>query len=330
MPETPQRPRVVVTRRAPGPALERLLSRCAAWVWEEDRAIPPEVLRERAAEAEGLFTMLTDRVDAGVLAAAPRLRVVSNMAVGVDNVDVAACTARGIPVGNTPGVVTEATADFAFALLLALSRRVAEADRFVKAGRWREWSPTLVIANDVYDKTLGIVGMGRIGQAIARRARGFGMAMLYHARSPKPALEAELGLAWRSLEALLAEADIVVLILPLTAETHRLIDAAALARMKPGALLINVARGPIVDPRALYEALAGGRLRGAALDVTDPEPIAPDDPLLTLDNCLLAPHVGTSTWETRAAMCEIAVDNLLAGLAGKPLRHCVNPEAGTK
>ncbi|MBI4081520.1 MAG: D-glycerate dehydrogenase [Candidatus Lambdaproteobacteria bacterium] len=321
------RPRVVVARKPPGAAFERLLAASDAWVWQEDRAVPPDLLLDRVREAEGLFTMLSDRVDEALLRAAPRLRVVSNMAVGVDNIDVAACTARGIAVGNTPEVVTEATADFAWALLLALSRRIVDGVHYVREGRWQEWSPTLVIAHDVHGKTLGIVGMGRIGLAIARRARGFGMPLLYHSRSPKPAAEREVPMAYRGLEALLAESDIVVLAVPLSAETRRLIGDAALARMKPSALLINVARGPIVDPQALCRALTEGRLRGAALDVTDPEPIAPDDPLLSLDNCLIVPHVGTSTWETRAAMCEIAVDNLLCGLRGEPLRHSVNAGA---
>ncbi|MCZ6728509.1 MAG: D-glycerate dehydrogenase, partial [SAR324 cluster bacterium] len=314
--------KVVVCRKPPGPALERLFEQCDVWMWEEDNTVPRELLLEKVHGAEGLYTMLFDQVNQELLDAAPQLKVVSTMAVGVDNIDLAACTARGIPVGHTPIVVTEATADFAMALMLAASRRIFPSAEFVRNKQWKEWSPTLMIANDVHRKTLGIVGMGRIGQAIARRARGFDMNLLYHARSPKPEAERDLGVSYRALDDLLAESDIVILILPLTEETRHMINDETLAKMKPSAYLINSARGPIVDPDALYRALSEGRLAGAALDVTEPEPISADDPLLSLENCLIVPHISTSTWETRAMMTEVSVTNLLNGLQGKPLMHC--------
>ncbi|RMF83729.1 MAG: D-glycerate dehydrogenase [Nitrospinota bacterium] len=320
------KPKVVVARKPPGPALRRLVEECDVWMWEEDCTMPRDLLLEKVRDAEGLYVMIFDRVDEELLNAAPRLKVVSTMAVGTDNIDLLACTARGIRVGYTPGVVTEATADLAMALILALSRRIVEAAQFVKSRQWKQWSPTIMISHDVFGKTLGIIGLGRIGQAIARRAQGFRMPILYHNRRPNPEAEKACGARYRSLDALLAESDIVVLSLPLTPETRHLIDEAALARMKPSAFLINVARGGIVDPRALYRALSTGQIRGAALDVTDPEPIPEDDPLLSLENCLIVPHVGTSTWETRAVMTEISVENLLRGLRGEPLLHCANPE----
>ncbi|MCZ6841641.1 MAG: D-glycerate dehydrogenase [SAR324 cluster bacterium] len=318
--------KVVVCRKPPGPALERLFEQCDVWMWEEDNTVPRELLLEKVRGAEGLYTMLFDQVNQELLDAAPQLKVVSTMAVGVDNIDLAACTARGIPVGHTPIVVTEATADFAMALMLAASRRIFPSAEFVRNKQWKEWSPTLMIANDVHRKTLGIVGMGRIGQAIARRARGFDMNLLYHARSPKPEAERDLGVSYRALDDLLAESDIVILILPLTEETRHMINGETLAKMKPSAYLINSARGPIVDPAALYRALSEGRLAGAALDVTEPEPISADDPLLSLENCLIVPHISTSTWETRAMMTEVSVTNLLNGLQGEPLMHCANPD----
>lgn len=321
------KPKVVVARMTPGLEESELWRECeVTYAWEEDRIMPPEQLREQVREAEGLYVTSFDPVDRGLLDAAPNLRVVSNFAVGVDNIDLPACTERGIAVGNTPGVVTEATADMAFALLLALSRRILEADAFVKAKRWETWSPYLMISNDIYDKTIGIVGMGRIGQAIARRAHGFNMNILYHTRVPKPEAEEKYGAHYRHYHDLLREADIVVMIVPLTDETRYMVDDEAFAQMKETALLVNVARGPVVDPKALHRALSGHRIKGAALDVTDPEPITADDPLLTLDNIIIAPHVATGTWECRRLMTEMAVGNLLRGLKGQPLFSYANPD----
>jgi lactate dehydrogenase-like 2-hydroxyacid dehydrogenase len=303
---------------------------CDAWMWEEDRTLPREILLEKVRDAEGLHVLVLDQVDAALLEAAPRLRVVSTSAVGVDNIDLKACTARGIPVGHTPVVVTEATADFAVALMLAASRRLWEAARYVRNGQWKEWSPTLMIGNDLHGKTLGIVGLGRIGQAIARRARGFNLRILYHSRNRQLQAEANLEAAYRSLHDLLEESDIVILSLPLTGETRQMIGEEALERMKPSAYLINVARGGVVDSDALYQALSNGKIRAAALDVTEPEPINTDHPLLTLDNCLITPHIAPTTVETKALMTEMSVTNLLRGLRGEPLLHCANPDSQPK
>nr|MDQ5868082.1 D-glycerate dehydrogenase [Chloroflexota bacterium] len=241
---------------------------------------------------------------------------------GVDNIDLGAATARSIPVGNTPGVLTETTADLAFALLLAAARHIVAGDRYVRAGYWRTWEPQLLLGPDLYGATLGIVGFGRIGQAVARRAAGFAMHVLYSSRRPVPDAAAE----HVELPALLAESDFVTLHTPLTSQTHHLIDAEALGRMKRGAVLVNTARGPIVDPAALYEALRSGQLAAAALDVTEPEPIRPDDPLLTLDNIIVVPHIGSASIATRNRMASMAAENLLAGIGGKRLPHCANPE----
>ncbi|HHC09053.1 MAG TPA: D-glycerate dehydrogenase [Actinobacteria bacterium] len=321
------RPMVVVTRRPPGRALEILEGVADVWVWPEDTEIPREVLLERVRDAEGLYSMLSERIDEELLDAAPRLRVVSNMAVGVDNVDLAACARRGIAVGHTPDVLTEATADLAWALLLTVARRVVEGVDHVRQGRWTRWEPGLLLGVDVYGTTLGIVGLGRIGTAVARRGRGFDMEIRYTARGPKPDVEAELAARYRELDELLAEADHVVVTAALTEETRGLIDAAALARMKPTATLVNVARGPLVDTEALVAALREGRIFGAGLDVTDPEPLPPDHPLLALPNCVVVPHVGSATRRTREAMAELAAENLVAGLEGRPLpAPCPFPE----
>jgi glyoxylate reductase len=320
------RPRVFVTRQLPGEALGRLGRHVELRVWEEELPPSRDALLAEAALAEGLVTLLTDPVDARLLAATPSLRAVSNVAVGYDNIDVPACTARRIPVGHTPGVLTDTTADFAFALLMGLARRVAEADAFVRAGKWRTWSPTLLLGTDIHGATLGIVGLGAIGAAVARRARGFGMRVLYVGRHARPELEAELGVRRVDKATLLAESDVVSLHVPLSPETRHWLGRAELAAMKPGALLVNTARGGVVDQEALIEALRDGRLGGAALDVMDPEPLPTDSPLMTLPNVLLAPHIASASHATRGRMASMAVDNLLAALEGRRPPHCVNPE----
>lgn len=320
------RPSVFVTRQLPGEAIGRLGRHVELQVWEDELPPPREALLERVRNVDGLITLLTDKVDAALLAAAPSLRAVSNVAVGYDNIDVHACSARRIPVGNTPGVLTETTADFAFAMLMGLARRVAEADAYVRAGQWRTWSPTLLLGADVHGATLGLVGLGQIGAAVARRARGFGMRVLYVNRRPHPQLEAELGLRRVDKATLLAESDFLSLHVPLTPETRHWVGRAELAAMKPGAMLINTARGPVIDQAALAEALAQGKLGGAALDVTDPEPLPLDSPLLKLPNVLLAPHIASASHATRGLMASMAVDNLLAALEGRRPPHCVNPE----
>jgi lactate dehydrogenase-like 2-hydroxyacid dehydrogenase len=269
-----------------------------------------------------------ERVDDEFLGTAgPQLKVVSNFAVGYDNIDVPACTRRGIPVGNTPGVLTEATADQAMALLLAVARRIPEGRDYVLQDQWQSWSPMLLLGRDVSGATLGIVGFGRIGREVARRGRGFGMKVLYFNRSRAPAeVEAELGAEQVSLDELLARSDFVSVNVSLNAETRHLIDATALAKMKPNAVLVNTSRGPVVDQDALVDALRSGRLWGAGLDVTDPEPLRADHPLLQLPNCLVVPHLASATERTRDAMAIKAANNLVAGLRGEPLPDQVNPE----
>jgi glyoxylate reductase len=302
--------RVFVTRQLPFPALDRLRDEHDVDVWPEAGPPPPEALRERAADAAGLLTMLTDRVDAELLDAAPRLRAIANLAVGTDNIDLDAAAERGIPVGNTPDVLTDATADLAIALLLALTRRLPEGQARVREGRWGTWQPAEDLGNDLAGATLGIVGWGRIGQAVAKRAEAFGMRVIHSSRS-----------SGVPLGELLASSDAVSLHTPLSPDTQHLIDAAALAAMKPTAHLINTARGGVVDQAALREALRAGTIAGAALDVTDPEPLPADDPLLEAPNLIVVPHIGSATAGTRARMAAMAVENLLAALAGRPMPH---------
>jgi glyoxylate reductase len=304
--------RVFVTRELPFPALERLRETHEVDAWPGDMPPSPEELRAHTLQAEGLLALITDRVDAELLDASPRLKAIANMAVGTDNIDVEAAMERGIAVGNTPDVLTDATADLAFALLLALARRIVPGAEKVRAGEWRTWEPAADLGADLAGAVLGIVGWGRIGQATARRAVGFGMEIVHGSRS-----------SGVPLAELLERADFVSLHTPLTPETRHLIDAGALARMQPTALLINTARGGVVDQDALRTALHDGEIAGAALDVTDPEPLPPDHPLLDAPNLLVVPHVGSATVRTRARMAEMAVENLLAALDGRPMPHQV-------
>lgn len=277
---------------------------------------------EHIAGVQGLLAVLTDQIDAEVMDAAPQLKVISNCAVGVDNIDVAAATARKIPVGNTPDVLTDATADMAFALLLAAARRIVEGADFVRAGKWKTWDLSLLLGRDLVGATLGIIGFGRIGRAVAKRAAGFGMRVIYH----DPSAVTEYGATAVDLETLLRESDFISLHVPLTADTRHMISARALDSMKPGAVLVNTSRGPIVDPMALYSALKSRRIFAAALDVTEPEPLNADSPLLALDNCIIVPHLGSASERTREQMALLASQNLIAGLKGHVLPHCVNPE----
>src|SRR5271166_916267 len=265
--------------------------------------------------------MVTDRIDAPLIAAAPKLRVISNLAVGLDNIDIAAATRAGIAVGHTPGVLTEATADLAFALLMATARRVAEADRYVRAGKWRTWGPMTMLGRDVHSSTLGLIGFGAIGQAMARRATGFGMRVLHLKRRSSRGSARAVGV---SLLRLLSESDYVSIHVPLTPKTHRMIGVREFARMKPGAILINTARGAVINQAAMVAALRSGHLAGAGLDVTDPEPIAAGDPLLRLDNVVITPHIGSASIVARASMASMAVDNVLAVFGGRLPRLCVN------
>ncbi len=317
------KPRVYVTRKVPQEGLDLLRQACAVEVWEGELPIPRDVLLDKVRDIDGLYCLLSERVDSELLAAAPRLRVVSNMAVGYDNVDVTACTARSIAVGNTPGVLTDTTADCAFALLMAAARRIVEGADYVRAGRWKTWGPMLLMGQDVHGATLGIVGFGRIGQAVARRARGFDMRVLYHdayVSDVDPALSA----AGVGLDTLLSESDFVSLHVPLTEETYHMIGAAELRQCKPTAILVNTSRGGVVDADALRRALLDGEIAYAALDVTEPEPLPADHPLLSLPNCIVTPHIASASVATRTKMALIAAENLLAGLRGEPLPHGVN------
>jgi glyoxylate reductase len=307
--------RVFVTRRLPGEALDRLQAEHEVEVWDEPEPPPRVALRERVADVEGLLSLLTDVVDAELIASAPRLRAISNYAVGTDNVDVPAATARRIPVGNTPEVLTESTADLTVALMLASARRLCEGERAVRQGKWSTWSPGWMLGRDLHGATVGIVGPGRIGTAVARRLDGFGCEVLVSGRRGPP-----------PLRELLERSDFVSLHVPLTPDTRGLIGEEELRAMKPTAYLVNAARGPIIAQPALALALREGWIAGAALDVTDPEPLPPDDPLLDAPNLLVLPHLGSATHATREAMADLAVANLRAGLAGERMPHCVNPE----
>ena len=321
------KPHVFVTRRIMQEALDLIAAAAELEVWPEEDPPSPEVLRQRAAGADAILTNIMDRVDVLLLDAAPRLKVISQLAVGLDNVDVAEATRRGVPVGYTPGVLAKATADVAFALLMSAARRISESERWVRNGQWTlAFHPLRWLGVDVHDKTLGIVGLGQIGLEMAKRGQGFDMKILYNSRTRRPELETQYGLVFADLPTLLAESDFVSLHVPLTPETRHYIGEAELRLMKPTAVLVNAARGPVVDSRALYTALKEGWIYAAGLDVTDPEPIPADDPLLTLENVVIAPHVGSASLAARGAMCMLAARNLIAGLEGKPLEQCANPE----
>ena len=320
------KPKVFVTRRILESGLNRVQEFCETDLWPGELPPSREILFERVRGVDGLLCLLTDRIDAAMMdAAGPGLKVISSFSVGIDNVDVPAATARGIPVGNTPGVLTDATADMAFALLLAAGRRIVEGAQGVRSGRWKTWGPTFMLGADLNGATLGIVGFGRIGRAVARRAVGFGLRILFsdpNPAAPEPGVEA----TQVDFETLLREADLISLHCPLTPETRGLINADTLARMKPTAVLVNTSRGPVVDQGALYDALKSGRIFAAGLDVTDPEPLPTDSPLLTLENCTVVPHIASASWRTRRRMSEMAAENLIAGLKGERLPNCVNPE----
>lgn len=320
------KPRVFVSRIIPAAGLDRIKAECEVDLWTERMPPPYEVLTERVKGMDGLLCLLTDRIDPALMdAAGPQLKVISQMAVGYDNIDIPAATARGIPVGHTPGVLTEATADLTFALLLAAARRIVEGVNYIKAGEWQTWEPETLLGADLSGATLGIIGLGRIGTAVARRASGFDMRLIAYDPSATTEQAAAVSVTLVDLDTLLAESDFVSVHTPLTEQTRHLINAGTLAKMKRSAILVNTARGPIVDPQALYDALKSGTIAYAALDVTEPEPIAPDHPLLSLPNLTIVPHIGSASVRTRNRMAEIAAANLLAGLRGEPLPHQVNP-----
>ncbi len=322
------RPRVYVTRRIPQEGLDMIAQVADIEVWPEELPPPYALLLEKARDADGLLTLLTDRIDASLMDAAPKLRVVSNCAVGFDNIDIAEATKRGIMVGNTSEVLTETTADFAFALLMAAARHVTEADAFTRKGKWKTWGSQLFLGQDIHHATLGIIGLGRIGAEMAKRAKGFNMRVLYydtHRRTDEE--EKELGVEYADLKTLLCNCDFVSLHTPLLPQTHHMIGAAEFALMKSTAVLVNTSRGPVVDEKSLYKALKSRRIFAAGIDVTETEPISPDDPLLTLDNIVITPHIASASINTRRNMAIITAQNLIAGLRGEVPSNCVNPEA---
>jgi glyoxylate reductase len=321
------KPKVFITRRLPT-KLEQLQKIATIEVWEERQPPSYKVLLKKVKTIDGLLCLLTDQIDQQLIeAAGSSFKVISQMAVGYDNIDIRAATVRKIPVGHTPGVLTDATADLTWALLMAAARRVVEADRFARGGQWRTWEPNLLLGPNITGATLGIVGFGRIGQAIARRAKGFDMKIFYTSRHRcDQELEKLLGVEFTAFERLLQESDFVTIHTPLLDETYHLFGDRQFELMKQSAIVINTARGAIIDPEALYQALASGQIAGAAIDVTDPEPIPTDSPLLSLDNLIITPHIGSASLQTREKMANMAIANLIAGLKGERLPHCVNPE----
>ncbi len=319
------KPRVFISRMIPEKPLKMIQADCDVHIWDKDTPPPRPKLLDEMALADGIVSMLTERIDKDALFAAPKLKVISNYAVGYDNIDVAAATGHKIPVGNTPGVLTETTADQAFALLLAAARRVVDGVEYVRNGEWKTWNPIQLLGQDVYGSTLGIIGLGRIGYAVAKRAKGFGMKILYPGGSN---LEFAKKVAAKKVEldTLLRESDYISIHTPLNDSTRGFIGERELSLMKNTAILINTARGAVVDSDALLEALQSNIIGAAALDVTDPEPIAADHPLVNQPNCIVVPHLGSATWQTRERMGIIAAENLLAGLRGERLPHCVNPK----
>jgi glyoxylate reductase len=318
--------KVFVTRVIRDKGLDLVRDFCEAEIWPEELPPSRDALLAKVRGMDGILCLLTDKIDAAVLeAAGAQLKVVSNHAVGYDNIVVADATARGIPVGNTPGILTDATADFTFTLLMAAVRRLTEAERYLRAGKWVTWGPSTLLGMDMVGKTLGLVGFGRIGRAVAKRASGFDLHVIYFDPHAAPAPELKTA-AVESLDVLLRESDFVSLHTPLTAETRHMVNADFLSKMKPTAILVNTSRGGVVDQDALYEALKENRIFAAALDVTEPEPLPLDCPLLTLENCLIAPHIASASTYSRDMMATLAAQNLIAGLKGERLPHCVNPE----
>lgn len=325
------KPKVFVTRLLPEVGLNKIKAACDADVWTDPLPPPADVLRQKLADCDGLVSLLTDKIDGPLLDAAPRLKVVSNFAVGFNNIDVPAATQRGVAVGNTPGVLTDATADMAFCLLIGAARRLVEGHQYTLSGQWQTWEPLGHLGQDLAGRTVGVVGMGRIGFALAKRCRfGWDMRVLYHDVHRNAAAEKELGARQVDLETLLRESDFVSLHADLNEQTRGMMNAARFQLMKRTAILINTARGPLVDQAALAAALRAGTIFAAGLDVTDPEPPLPGAALLKLANVIIAPHIASATVQTRDAMADICANNLIAGVTGQKLPAWVNPEVAGK
>lgn len=321
------KPYIFITRKLPHEVVEPLQSKYEVKMWDkEDVMAPREVLLEEAKKADALLTMLSDKIDEEVFSKGENLKVVANLAVGFDNINVVRASEHGVAVCNTPDVLTDTTADLTFALLMASARRLVEAAEFVKQGAWQSWSPLLLAGHDIHHKTIGIIGMGSIGSAVAKRAKGFDMNILYHNRSRKPEVEAELGAIYSTFDDLIEKADFVVCLTPLTEETRDLFTREVFGRMKDTAVLVNAARGPVVNEKDLYDALVAGDIAAAGLDVFDHEPIDKSHPLLKLPNVVALPHIGSSSIETRMTMMSLCVDNIDLVLSGKEPKTLVNKE----
>ena len=320
-------PKVFVTRHILESALDTLAAHADIDLWPDDQPPTPAQLREKSSDVDGLLTNIMDRIDSDLLDAAPRLKVISQLSVGLDNIDLAEVTRRRIPVGYTPGILAKSTADLTFALMMAAARRIGESERWVRQGNWQlAHHPMHWLGIDIHESTLGIIGMGQIGQEVAKRARGFDMNLLYYSKTRKPELESLHSMQYRTLPNLMKECDFVSLHIPLNEETRHIISAPQLKMMKPTSILINASRGPVVDPEALYNALNEKWIYSAALDVTEPEPIAPDSPLLSLDNIIITPHIGSAALPTRLNTMMLATRNLICGLNGDILETCANTE----
>ncbi|NLJ39540.1 MAG: D-glycerate dehydrogenase [Candidatus Atribacteria bacterium] len=322
-----KKPQIFVTRQIPQEGLEILKDYCQVEVSEYDGVIPRSLLLKRVKDTDGLLVLLTDKIDKEVISAAgKRLRVISNYAVGYNNIDIGEATKKGIMVTNTPGVLTETTADLAWALLMSIARRIVEGDKFVRAGKFRGWEPMLLLGTDIYEATLGLIGFGRIGQAMARRAKGFNLKVLYYDKNPvSPIIEKELGVSRTGFDEILRKSDFISIHVPLNEETFHLIGQKELSIMKKESYLINTARGPIVDEKALVKALKDGVIRGAALDVFENEPEIEQE-LMSLDNIVMVPHIGSASYQTRTKMAIIAAKNILSALKGERPEFLVNPE----
>ena len=319
-------PKIYITRRIPESGIKLLQESCDVEIWDSDDVVPRDVFLKAISDKDAVLCLLTDKVDAETMDVAKSVKIFANMAVGFDNIDVEECTKRGVMASNTPGVLTDTTADFAFTLLMAAARRIREGHEFVQAGKWETWGPLLLMGQDIHHATLGLIGLGRIGTEMARRGQGFSMRVIYNDVVRREDLEQELGLEYADFDTVLQESDFVSMHVPYMPATHHLISTEQLAMMKQTAVLINTARGPIVDPQALYTALKSGEIWAAGLDVTDPEPIPMDDPLLTLDNCLIAPHIASASFNTRSDMSELAANNILAALSGERPPTILNPD----
>ena len=321
-----QKQQVFITRRIAEKALALLENEVEMEIWEEETPPPYEILQEKIKNCDGLLTLLTDPIDADLIKSASNLKTISQMAVGFDNIDINTATELGIPVGNTPDALTETCADFTFALILSIARRIVESDKEVRQGIWRPWGPDVLVGEDVFNATLGIIGLGRIGQAVARRASGFNMKILYTGRSRHPEAEKELGATYVDLDTLLQESDFISIHTSLNDETRGMIGEKEFSKMKKNAILINTSRGGVIDSQALYTALKEKRITGAALDVYETEPIPDNTPILELDNLVITPHIASASVKTREKIAIMAAENLLAGLKGKTLPYCANPK----